>query len=53
MSKLKVVATIMALVCITFLAASGTAKLQLNSFVDVAIGVGAMLSAVFAIFKKQ
>lgn len=53
MSKIKVGATILAVVCLLFLAATGVAKTELNTLVDISVGAGGLLGTLVAIFKKD
>lgn len=53
MSKVKVVAAIVLIVMVAILAASGAARVELNQFLDLGIGAGALIAAVVAIFKEK
>lgn len=53
MSKVKMIATIVAIMALLVLSALGAAKVELNKILDLAIGAGGLLGAVIAIFKKK
>lgn len=53
MSKTKIIATAVAIVAIVVLAAFGAGRVELARLVDIGVGVGGVIAAIVAVFKKE